>query len=86
VENVLAVLPVEPYDLEVARSHAVLLAHTRRTGRPRGTHDLIIAATAAARRREVVSDDVSGFEDLPGVALTPTPAGPGRRSGRRRSG
>jgi tRNA(fMet)-specific endonuclease VapC len=62
-------IPVEPYDLEVARAHAVLLAHTRRAGRPRGAHDLIIAATATARRRTVVTADAAGFDDLPGVAV-----------------
>ena len=36
VEDVLASIPIEPYDLEVARTHATLLAHTRRSGRPRG--------------------------------------------------
>ena len=48
--------------------HAQLLAHVRRTGRPRGAHDLLIAATAAATGRTIVSDDTTAFEDLPGVA------------------
>ncbi|MGH3025347.1 MAG: PIN domain-containing protein, partial [Gaiellaceae bacterium] len=69
VEDVLASLPVEPYDLEVARTHAGLLAHTRRSGRPRGAHDLLIAATALTRGRTVVSADPAGFADLPGVSL-----------------
>jgi prevent-host-death family protein len=34
----------EDYDLEVARSHALLLTHARRSGRVRGAHDLLIAA------------------------------------------
>jgi tRNA(fMet)-specific endonuclease VapC len=80
VEDVLSVVPVESYDVDVARVHAALLAHTRRSGRPRGAHDLIIAATAVARRRGVVSDDGAGFEDLPGVRLLALPA---RRGGRR---
>ena len=73
VEDVLSVLPVETYDVEVARAHATLLAHARRSGRPRGAHDLVIAATAVARRRDVVSDDGTGFEDLPGVRLLALP-------------
>lgn len=73
VEDVLAVLPVEPYDVEVAKAHAKLLAHVRRTGRQRGSHDLLIAATAVARRREVVSADGPGFEELPGVVLRRPP-------------
>lgn len=69
VRSVLDTIPIEVYDLDVARTHAALLAHTRRTGRPRGAHDLLIAATALARERMVVSTDTSGFDDLPGVAV-----------------
>jgi tRNA(fMet)-specific endonuclease VapC len=65
VEDVLGTIPVEEYDLEVARAHAGLLAHVRRSGKPCGAHDLIIAATAAATGRSVVTLDVHGFEDLP---------------------
>jgi tRNA(fMet)-specific endonuclease VapC len=69
VTSLLAAIPVESYDTDVARSHAGLLAHTRRSGRARGAHDLIIAATALARARTIVTADVKGFEDLPGVGL-----------------
>lgn len=67
VDDVLATVPIEGYDLNVARAHAELLAHIRRTGRPRGAHDLIIAATAKATTRIVVSADAGAFADLPGV-------------------
>lgn len=69
VEGILSTVPVEQYDLEVARVHAGLLAHTRRTGRLRGAHDLLIAATAAARNRIVLTADPGGFADLPGVEV-----------------
>ena len=69
VESVLSAIPIEPYDLDVARTHASLLAHMRRTGRPRGAHDLLIAATALAHGRTVVSADPAGFAGLPGLAL-----------------
>jgi len=69
VEELLATLPIEPYDLDVARAHAGLLAATRRAGRRRGSHDLIIAATALARGRTVVTVDPAGFEGLAGVSL-----------------
>lgn len=72
VEAILGAIPVEDYDLEVARSHAVLLAHVRRSGSPRGAHDLLIAATGLARDRIVVTADPAGFEDLPGVAVRAT--------------
>ncbi len=67
VQSVLGTIPIEPYDLRVAEAHAELLAHVRRAGRPRGAHDLIIAATACARERIVVSSDAAAFADLPGV-------------------
>jgi tRNA(fMet)-specific endonuclease VapC len=69
IAALLEAVSVEGYDVEVARAHGALLAHTRRTGTPRGAHDLIIAATARARNREVVSGDVEGFADLPEVVV-----------------
>ena len=70
---VLEAVSVEDYDTDVARAHGALLAHTRRSGRPRGAHDLIIAATARVRGREVVSTDRDGFADLPQVAVRGAP-------------
>jgi len=69
VRSVLDTVPIEDYDLQVARVHATLLAHVRRTGRPRGAHDLLVAATAAARDRLVVSSDATAYADLPGVPV-----------------
>jgi tRNA(fMet)-specific endonuclease VapC len=68
VRSVLDTIPIESYDLSVARAHADLLAHVRRAGRARGAHDLIIAATAVATDRMVVSPDGAAFADLPGVS------------------
>jgi tRNA(fMet)-specific endonuclease VapC len=69
VAAVLGAVSVESYDLEVAEAHAVLLAHVRQAGAPRGAHDLIIAATALARERQVMSLDRAGFGELPGVSI-----------------
>lgn len=69
VAAVLDAVSIEVYDLKVAEAHAALLAHVRRKGTPRGAHDLIIAATARAKERQVVSLDRSGFAELPGVSL-----------------
>jgi tRNA(fMet)-specific endonuclease VapC len=69
VAAVLEAVSVEGYDLDVARAHGALLAHTQRAGTPRGAHDLIIAATARARDREVVSADLDGFAGLPEVVV-----------------
>jgi len=60
---------VLPYDIEVAHGHAVLLAHSRKTGRPRGRHDLIVAATALVSGRTIISADTTAFLDLPGVLV-----------------
>lgn len=66
--RVLETLPVEPYDLSTAEEHGRLLAHVHRQGTKRGAHDLIIAATAAATGRVVLTGDLSArFGDLPGV-------------------
>lgn len=74
VEAFLAVMPIESYDLAVARMHASLLTHTHRTGKPRGAIDLIIAATAAATDRVLVTTDATAcFDDLPGVSCLVVP-------------
>lgn len=77
---VLDAVSIESYDLDVAEVHADLLAHVRRTGAPRGAHDLIIAATARARDRQVVSADQRAFAELPGVSMASVLASPVGRS------
>lgn len=65
---VFATVPAEDYTLDVARAHARLLAHVRQTGTPRGAHDLMIAATAAATARSIHTlDNKAKFGDLPGI-------------------
>jgi tRNA(fMet)-specific endonuclease VapC len=66
LEQVLDVTPVEDYTPAVARHHAALLAHVRTTGQPRGAHDLIIAATARATGRLLLTTDARArFDELP---------------------
>ena len=65
--RLLGAITVIPYDESIAEVHATLLAEVRRQGRPRGAHDLIIAATAAASNRTIVTADLRAFGDLPGV-------------------
>lgn len=69
VDDLMEVIPVVDYDATVASSHAELLVAVRRQGRPRGAHDLIIAATAQATQREVLSADRTAYDDLPGVTV-----------------
>lgn len=67
VEGLLDLVPVEPYDVVTARAHAHLIAATRSAGRPRGAYELIIAATALATGRLIMSADRAAFGELPGV-------------------
>ena len=67
VDDVLDAVPVIAYDRSAAEAHARLLVEVRRAGTPRGAHDLLIAATAMATRRSVVTADARAFSDLPGV-------------------
>jgi tRNA(fMet)-specific endonuclease VapC len=56
------------YTEATAAHHARLMAHVRRSGTPRGAHDLIIAAHASETGRIVLSrDGAARFGDLPGV-------------------
>jgi tRNA(fMet)-specific endonuclease VapC len=69
VQQALSTLTIEDYTLATARAHSRLLAEVRRSGRPRGAHDLIIAATSVSAERILVTADARGFEDLPGVEV-----------------
>lgn len=69
VEAVLRTFEILPFDLAAARKHALLVAWTQRSGSPRGAHDLIIAATASATGRTVLTTDQRGFAELPGVTM-----------------
>lgn len=68
VDEILESLPIIAYDRRVAVEHAELLVAVRDQGRPRGAHDLLIAATARATDRTIVAADQEAFTDLPGVA------------------
>lgn len=65
-----SVIDVMDYTATTAAHHGRLLAHVRKSGTPRGAHDLIIAAHAAETGRAVVSKDAKArFNDLPGVTV-----------------
>ncbi|HWG15414.1 MAG TPA: PIN domain-containing protein [Streptosporangiaceae bacterium] len=65
VEALLSGLPIEPYDLGVARIHARLVVEAMSKGRPRSAYDMMIAATAAATNRVLLTTDASaGFGEL----------------------
>jgi tRNA(fMet)-specific endonuclease VapC len=68
-DSIVDSIPVLSYDTPIAAEHAGLLVAVRSAGRPRGAHDLIIAATARATGRTIVSADLAAFVDLPGVTV-----------------
>lgn len=64
--RVLETLPIESYGLATAEAHGRLLAFVHRSGTRRGAHDLMIAATAVATRRTLVTTDKNArFGELP---------------------
>ena len=69
VDDIVASIPVLDYGIEVAEAHASLLVDVGAQGRPRGAHDLIIAATAKAFDRTVLTADRAAFGDLNGVTV-----------------
>lgn len=65
-----AAIVVLDYTERTAAEHARLIAHVRRSGTPRGAHDLIIAAHAVEHGRAVASRDARArFDALPGVVV-----------------
>jgi tRNA(fMet)-specific endonuclease VapC len=68
VEAVLASLPIEDYTLGVARIHARLAVEAISSGRQRSAYDLMMAATAAATSRILLTTDGKAeFAQLTGV-------------------
>ncbi len=61
VERMLATLTVIPFDLAVARVHAILSADLRSRGTAVGAHDLLIAATAVSLGFSVATRDKRSF-------------------------
>jgi tRNA(fMet)-specific endonuclease VapC len=68
VEAILSSLPVEDYNVGVARVHARLAVEAMAKGRARSANDMMIAATAAATNRILLTTDASAdFDQLSGV-------------------
>lgn len=69
VERLLQHIPVLPFDLISARTHARLWAELLGKGRMVGERDLLIAATALSRDHEVVTRDERSFPHIPGLRV-----------------
>jgi tRNA(fMet)-specific endonuclease VapC len=66
--TITSVINVLDYTPVTAAHHARLLAYARRSGSPRGAHDLVIAAHAAETGRLLLTRDAKArFGDLPGI-------------------
>ena len=72
VDYVFDLLPIVPFDLDVARVHARLWAELAAQGAIIGAHDLLIAATAVALDYGVITLNEREFGRIPGlVVFTP---------------
>ncbi len=69
VEQILANLPVVPFDLVAARVHARLWAQLAARGVTVGAHDLLVASTALAIGSRVATRDARSLPQIPGLAL-----------------
>jgi Predicted nucleic acid-binding protein, contains PIN domain len=72
VEAVLQALPTLPFDQEVARVHAHLLASLTKSV-TLGAHDLIIGATAIRHGYAVLTGNHADFRRMPGVTVLDFP-------------
>ena len=61
VKTILGLVPVIPFDLIVARTHARIWAELAAADQPIGAHDLLIAATALAHGYAVLTVNVQDF-------------------------
>jgi predicted nucleic acid-binding protein len=66
------------FDIDVARHREALVADTPRTGRPRGAHDVQIAATSRATGRTWITTEAHACEA--GRTCAPVGGGPRRRA------
>jgi tRNA(fMet)-specific endonuclease VapC len=59
VEAIISSVPIVDYTLDVARVHARLAVQAMSLGKPRSAYDMIIAATAVADGRLLLTTDAS---------------------------
>jgi tRNA(fMet)-specific endonuclease VapC len=69
VNSLLALLPVVPFDLDIARAHGALAADLAGRGVAVGAHDLIIAATAVSLDYRVATRDLRSFPKFDGLTV-----------------
>ena len=67
IDDLLALVPVIPFDLDVARVHARLDAELSAAGTEVGDADLMIAATAVALDYRIAMRDMRSFPRIKGL-------------------
>ena len=67
VEDVLLRMPLIPFDLAAARTHARLWADLSAAGQMIGPHDIIVAATALTLGYSVLTYKLRDFQRVPGL-------------------
>lgn len=69
IEGIIEEIPVLPFDLSVARTHARIWAELLSAGQMVPDRDLIIAATALAHGHDILTDNLRDFERVPGLTV-----------------
>lgn len=69
VLGLLNVVPAVPFDEACAQCYADIKTELRRTGKPTGEMDALIAAVAIAHSATLVTHNQKDFENIPGVQL-----------------
>jgi tRNA(fMet)-specific endonuclease VapC len=69
VEQILAAVPVQAFDLAQARVHARIWAELASRGQMIGPHDLQIAAAGLALGHEVATLNIQEFQRVPGLKV-----------------
>ena len=69
LQTVLASLPVIPYTEQTAHEHARVWAELESSGKMIGHYDLIVAATAVERGREVATFNQRHFSQVKGLTV-----------------
>jgi predicted nucleic acid-binding protein len=69
VEQILAAIPVQTFDLAQARVHARIWAELQTRGQMIGPHDLLIAAAGLALGHEVATLNVQEFRRATGLKV-----------------
>ena len=69
VEHMLDVIPVIPFDLDVARIHARIDAELSAAGAAVGDADLMIAATAVWLDYRIATRDLRSFPKIKGLSI-----------------